>query len=337
MLAQSVQGQLQGPRLSAGPGQNVQMGLGMIQPTFGLQQQNSQQTFVPLSAQLPFPGVGQYKGQLPLQFSMPLQGVNQGQLSQHLINYQQQPLVVQNLIQPQPQVQYQQQIVQPPPLQITQPAQIERKVNYIPQKKQIVKMEEQEIEEIVPVERTIVEYIPVQTIIEKVPIPVEIPYEVMVPKPYKQEIKYPNQQNQFITDDMGNPLSNPEDLYKNKVPPTQITGYQQKVTESDDGDDDDQTDEDDDELIEKYTRIIEEIKQRRRRRRHKQGLSSDDEDDFNFSKFQSKFGPQYGNQGGFYESRYGNGGGGSRQSSTMPNRGYHGRDKSARDYLNQRR
>ncbi|CAK64151.1 unnamed protein product (macronuclear) [Paramecium tetraurelia] len=248
MLTQSVQGQFQGPRLSAGVGQNLQMGYGVIQPNFGLQSQNSQQTFMPLSTPLPYPGVGQLKGSMPLQYSMPIQGVNQGQLPQHLINYQQQPLIVQNLIQPQPQIQYQQQLVQAPPLQITQAAQIERKVNYIPQKKQIVKMEEQEIEEIVPVERTIIEYIPVQTIIEKVPIPVEIPYEIMIPKPYQQEIKYPNPQNQFLTDDMGNPLNNPDEFSKNKLPPTTITSYQQKISDENDDDEDDNTDDDDDEL-----------------------------------------------------------------------------------------
>ncbi|CAD8173919.1 unnamed protein product [Paramecium pentaurelia] len=333
MLAQSVQGQFQGPRLSAGVGQNVQMGFGMIQPNLGLQSQNSQQTFMPLSAQLPFPGVGQYKGQTPLQFSMPFQGANQGQFSQHLINYQQQPLVVQNLIQPQPQLQYQQQVIQTPPFQITQPAQIERKVNYIPQKKQIVKMEEQEIEEIVPVERTIVEYIPVQTIIEKVPIPVEIPYEVMIPKPYQQEIRYPNLQNQFVTDENGNPPSNPENQYKNEFPPIQITNYEQKqVLESDD-EDGGGTDEDDEELIEKYTRIIEEIKQRRRRRRHKLGLKEEDEDDFNFNQLSKRFG-SYGNKGEFSE-RYDYGNGGLRQSTNMRNKGgYKGRNKNYTDYLN---
>ncbi|CAD8066249.1 unnamed protein product [Paramecium sonneborni] len=312
MLAQSLQGQLQVPRLSAGVNQNIQMGQGMIQPNFGIQSQNSQQTFMPL----PYPGNVQYNGQMPFQYSMPIHNLNQGQISQHLINYQQQPLVVQNLIQSQPQIQYQQQVVQPPPFQITQPAQVERKVNYIPQKKQIVKMEEQEIEEIVPIERTIVEYIPVQTIIEKVPIPVEIPYEVMIPKPYQQEIKYPNPQNQFITDDMGNPIYNPDNLYNNRVLQPTSTNYIQEP-ESDDDDDD----EDYDEQIEKYTKILEDIKERRRRRRpNRQGSSSNDENNFNFNPYNR-----------YYNS---NRNGDQRQSQT---RGYHGRDKSARDYLNQQR
>ncbi|CAD8102181.1 unnamed protein product [Paramecium primaurelia] len=326
MLTQNVQGQLLGPRPSVGVGQNFQMGYGMIQPNFGLQSQNSQQTFMPLNTPLPYPSVGQFNGQMPLQFSTP----NQGYVSQQMNNYQQQPLVAQNLIYSQPQIQYQQQLYQPPPLQITQPAQLERKVNYIPQKKQIIKMEEQEIEEIVPVERTILEYIPVQTIIEKVPIPVEIPYEVMIPKPYQQEIKYPNPQNQFYTDEMGNPPKNYDDLSKNKFPSTTITSYQQKESNNNDDEDDDNGDDDDDEeQIEKYTRIIEEIKQRRRRRRQRQGSSSDDEDYFDFSS-QSKL---YGNQG---NRSYGYGYGNQRQSQTRTSRGYHGRDKSAKDYLNQR-
>ncbi|CAD8072432.1 unnamed protein product [Paramecium sonneborni] len=363
MLTQNVQGQLQGPRLSTGLGQNIQMGLGMIQPNFGLQQQNSQQTFMPLSTQLPFPGVPQYQGQIPLQYQMAIQNINQGQLSQHQINYQQQPLVVQNLIQPQPQIQYQQQVVQPPPLQITQPAQIDRKVNYIPQIKQIVKMEEQEIEEIVPVERTIVEYIPVQTIIEKVPIPVEIPYEIMIPKPYQQEIKYPNPQNQFITDNRGNPLSNPDYLNQNRIPPIDPNSQQKFESEEED---EEQPDDEYDEQIEKYTRIIEDIKQRRRRRRNRLGLSPDDEDDFNIRKFQSKFGSPYedldgyngggysggGYKGGGYSgggysgggysgggysgggySGGGYSGGNSRYQNYKMDRGYHGRDKNANDYL----
>jgi len=42
--------------------------------------------------------------------------------------------------------------------------------------------------------------------IEKVPVPVEIPYEVRIPKPYDQELYYPNNNNQFVTDQYGNPI-----------------------------------------------------------------------------------------------------------------------------------